>query len=78
MLEALRQHFRPEFLNRVDEIVVFHALDARAAASRSSTIQLARLPQRLAERQITLELTDRAKDHLADARLRSRSTAPGR
>jgi ATP-dependent Clp protease ATP-binding subunit ClpB len=59
--EVLRQQFRPEFLNRVDEIVVFHALD-RAQLRQIVDIQLERLRRLLKERQITIELTDRAKD----------------
>jgi ATP-dependent Clp protease ATP-binding subunit ClpB len=61
--EVLRQHFRPEFLNRVDEIVVFHALD-RAQLRLIVDIQLARLRGLLKDRQITIELTDKAKDVL--------------
>jgi ATP-dependent Clp protease ATP-binding subunit ClpB len=64
VLEALRAHFRPEFLNRVDEVVVFHAL-TRDDLKKIVTIQLARLQARLAERKITLELTDRALEHFA-------------
>jgi ATP-dependent Clp protease ATP-binding subunit ClpB len=65
VLEALREHFRPEFLNRVDEIVVFHALD-RSHVRKIVDIQLARLQKRLADRNLTLEFSDRAKDHLAE------------
>ncbi len=64
VLDELRRHFRPEFLNRVDEIIVFHAL-SQEHLSRIVEIQLGRLRQRLAERRITLELTDAARDHLA-------------
>jgi ATP-dependent Clp protease ATP-binding subunit ClpB len=66
VLEALRQHFRPEFLNRVDEIVVFHAL-SRAELKQIVNIQLEHLRRRLAERKIELELTDRAQEHFANA-----------
>jgi ATP-dependent Clp protease ATP-binding subunit ClpB len=66
VLEALRQHFRPEFLNRVDEIVVFHGL-SREQLKQIVDIQLARLRDRLLERKITLTLTDRAKEHFAAA-----------
>jgi ATP-dependent Clp protease ATP-binding subunit ClpB len=59
--EVLRQHFRPEFLNRVDEIVVFHALH-RSQLRQIVDIQLARLRKLLRDRQITIELTDKAKD----------------
>ena len=64
VLEALRQHFRPEFLNRVDEIVVFHAL-SREQLKEIVQIQLGRLRARLAERKIELELSDRALNHFA-------------
>jgi ATP-dependent Clp protease ATP-binding subunit ClpB len=65
VLDALRQHFRPEFLNRVDEVVVFHAL-SREQIKRIVHIQLERLRARLAERKIELELTDAALDHFAN------------
>ncbi len=64
VLDELRRHFRPEFLNRVDEIIVFHALSMEHLA-RIVEIQLGRLRQRLAERRITLEMTDAAREHLA-------------
>jgi len=64
VLDALRQQFRPEFLNRVDEIVVFHSL-AREHLKEIVEIQLERLRARLAERNITLELSERAREHLA-------------
>ena len=66
VLDALRQEFRPEFLNRVDETVVFHSLD-RDHLQRIVDIQLDHLRARLAERRIGLELTARAKDHFAQA-----------
>jgi ATP-dependent Clp protease ATP-binding subunit ClpB len=66
VLDALRGHFRPEFLNRVDEIVVFHAL-TREQLKQIVQIQLGRLRARLTERKIELELTDRALDHFASA-----------
>jgi len=64
VLEALRQHFRPEFLNRVDEVVVFHSL-TRDQLKQIVTIQLARLRARLAERKIDIELTEAALEHFA-------------
>ena len=64
VLDALRHQFRPEFLNRVDEIVVFHSL-SREHLKEIVEIQLERLRTRLSERHITLELTDRAREHLA-------------
>jgi ATP-dependent Clp protease ATP-binding subunit ClpB len=63
VLEELRQHFRPEFLNRVDEIIVFHGL-SEEHLKEIVEIQLKRLRDRLAERHIQLELTDAAKEHL--------------
>jgi ATP-dependent Clp protease ATP-binding subunit ClpB len=64
VLEALRRQFRPEFLNRVDEVVVFRAL-TEAELGRIVEIQLDGLRKRLAERRITLEVTEAAKTHLA-------------
>src|SRR4026209_2666917 len=63
VMEALRAHFRPEFLNRVDEIIVFHAL-TRLEMRRIIDIQLRGLMKRLEDRKIRVELTDRAKDVL--------------
>jgi ATP-dependent Clp protease ATP-binding subunit ClpB len=63
VLNELRKAFRPEFLNRVDEIIVFHALSVEHL-KEIVEIQLTRLRQRLADRKITLELTDAAKEHL--------------
>ncbi|MBC5829432.1 MAG: ATP-dependent chaperone ClpB [Candidatus Eremiobacteraeota bacterium] len=63
VLDELRRHFRPEFLNRVDESVVFHALDEDQLA-QIIDIQLQRLRSRLADRHITLELSAAAKRHL--------------
>ncbi|HET6436670.1 MAG TPA: ATP-dependent chaperone ClpB [Anaeromyxobacter sp.] len=65
-LENLRAEFRPEFLNRVDEIVVFRPL-SRADIGRIVEIQLGRLRRLLAERQITLELSEAAREAVADA-----------
>jgi len=64
--EAMREHFRPEFLNRIDEIVEFRAL-SREQLGEIVELQLARLRGRLAERELTLELTDAAKEAIADA-----------
>ena len=66
VLDELRQHFRPEFLNRVDEIIVFHALNEEQL-ERIVDIQLRRLRRRLAERRITIELSEAAKRHVAKA-----------
>jgi ATP-dependent Clp protease ATP-binding subunit ClpB len=64
-LEILRQSFRPEFLNRVDEIVVFHPL-TKEELRPIVDIQLRRLRQRLEERKIEIELSDHAREYLAD------------
>ena len=64
VLDALRRQFRPEFLNRVDEVVVFHAL-TEAELARIVEIQLEGLRKRLTERRITLEVTEAARAWLA-------------
>jgi len=61
--EALREHFRPEFLNRIDEIIFFHAL-GREHMKRIIDIQIGGLTKRLEERKIHVTLTDGAKDQL--------------
>ena len=60
----LRAHFRPELLNRIDDIVIFHALDL-ARIKQIVRIQLARLTELLAGRGLTLDVTDRAIEALA-------------
>jgi ATP-dependent Clp protease ATP-binding subunit ClpB len=65
VLMAVRQHFRPEFLNRLDEMIVFRRL-TRANMTGIVEIQLGRLRQLLADRKVTLELDDKAKGWLAD------------
>jgi ATP-dependent Clp protease ATP-binding subunit ClpB len=65
VLEALRQHFRPEFLNRVDETLVFHSLTQEQLA-QIVDIQVAWLQQRLEDRRIELEFSDEAKNLLAE------------
>ena len=64
--EAMREVFRPEFLNRIDEIVEFRPL-TREQIGEIVELQLARLEERLAERGLSLDLTDAAKEHLAEA-----------
>ena len=64
VLEALRRQFRPEFLNRVDEVVVFRAL-TEAELAKIVEIQLEGLRRRLGERRITLEVTEAARAYLA-------------
>ncbi|RMG55525.1 MAG: ATP-dependent chaperone ClpB [Acidobacteria bacterium] len=63
VLEELRRQFRPEFLNRVDEIIVFHAL-SEEHLKQIVEIQLRYLRARLAERHIQLDLTDAARSYL--------------
>ncbi|PJF21717.1 MAG: ATP-dependent chaperone ClpB [Phototrophicales bacterium] len=65
VLNVLDQHFRPEFLNRLDEIIIFHSL-SREHIGKIVDIQLKRLQNLLAERQITLELTPEAKAFLSE------------
>jgi ATP-dependent Clp protease ATP-binding subunit ClpB len=61
----VRQHFRPEFLNRVDEIIIFNPL-TREQIKAIVDIQLERLRKRLAERRITLTLTPAAMELIAN------------
>ena len=63
--EAMRAHFRPEFLNRIDETVIFHSLTAEDLKAIVE-IQIRELSQRLADRRISLELTDAAKALLGE------------
>jgi len=63
VLDEMRQHFRPEFLNRVDETIVFHSLSEQHL-KRIIDIQLENLRRRLEDRHISIELTDAAKTHL--------------
>ncbi len=64
IMQALRAHFRPEFLNRIDEIVIFNPLDI-FQIKRIVELQLRQVQKRLEERKIRLELTDEAKIELA-------------
>jgi ATP-dependent Clp protease ATP-binding subunit ClpB len=66
VMQVVTQHFRPEFINRVDDIVVFHSL-GREQIRAIVDIQLGRLRQRLAERDITLRLDDDARDKIGEA-----------
>ena len=66
VLEIVQGHFRPEFLNRIDEVVVFHPLDRRQIRAIVD-IQLSTLRRRLAEREMGLVLSEAAGDRLADA-----------
>jgi ATP-dependent Clp protease ATP-binding subunit ClpB len=64
VLEIVRSHFKPEFLNRLDDVVVFHALGT-AELERIVDIGVARLARRLADRQLALEVTPAAREWLA-------------
>jgi ATP-dependent Clp protease ATP-binding subunit ClpB len=66
VLGELRETFRPEFLNRVDEAIVFEPLD-KAEISRIVDIQVRHLAERLAARRLEVELTDAARAYLAEA-----------
>jgi ATP-dependent Clp protease ATP-binding subunit ClpB len=63
--EALRGHFRPEFLNRVDEMIIFHSL-LREQLREIVKLQALRLEQRLEERKMTLKLSDAAVDFIVE------------
>lgn len=62
-ISALRKHFRPEFLNRIDDLIIFHTL-TKEELREIVTLQLARIEKLLAEQQLTLELSEKAKDYL--------------
>ena len=64
VMNELKQTFRPEFINRVDEIIVFHPLE-QEHARRIVDLMLHSVAQRLEEKEIYLEVTDAARDHLA-------------
>ena len=66
LLAKLRQYFRPEFLNRIDETLIFHPL-SKAEIRQIVTLQLLKLSGRLQAQDIALEVSDAAKDLLADA-----------
>jgi len=63
VMDAVSSHFRPEFINRIDEVVVFDPL-AKEQIAGIAKIQLERLRQRLAERELSLQLSDEAMDKL--------------
>ena len=65
VMDAVRRHFRPEFINRIDEIVVFHRLRREAMASIVD-IQMKRIDALIADRKITLNLDDQARTWLAN------------
>jgi len=64
VMEALREHFKPEFLNRVDEIIIFHTLQTGHIRTIVD-LQLKHIAQRLEKQKIKLDITDKAKDWLA-------------
>ncbi|MBS93096.1 MAG: ATP-dependent chaperone ClpB [Chromatiales bacterium] len=66
VLEVVGDHFRPEFINRVDDVVVFHPLDKKQIR-KIVDIQLAHLQQRLADRELALAVSNEAMDLLAEA-----------
>jgi ATP-dependent Clp protease ATP-binding subunit ClpB len=66
VMAAVRAHFRPEFLNRLDEIILFHRL-TRANMDKIVDIQMARLGRLLADRKITIDLDDKARHWLGNA-----------
>jgi ATP-dependent Clp protease ATP-binding subunit ClpB len=66
VLGEVRTHFRPEFINRIDEIVVFHALDEKHIKS-IARIQLAYLEKRLAQMEMRIEISDAALQEIAAA-----------
>ncbi|MGN6388876.1 MAG: AAA family ATPase, partial [Burkholderiaceae bacterium] len=66
VMAEVRNHFRPEFINRIDEIVVFHALDAKNIGAIAK-IQLHILEQRLAKMDMALDVTDGALQKIAEA-----------
>jgi len=65
VIEAMRSHFRPEFLNRVDEFIIFHSLQ-KSELRNIVRLQVARLEQRLQDRKMVLRLSDAALDFLAE------------
>jgi ATP-dependent Clp protease ATP-binding subunit ClpB len=65
-MAALRNHFRPEFLNRVDDIIVFHSL-SQEDLKQIVDIQAERLRRMLADRNMSLSLADEAKDFIAES-----------
>ncbi|MFH1947132.1 MAG: ATP-dependent chaperone ClpB [Candidatus Magasanikbacteria bacterium] len=64
IMESLRERFKPEFLNRVDEIIMFHPLDEKQIRSIVD-LQLAIVAKRLEDKKITINITDKAKDWLS-------------
>ncbi len=65
VMEAMRFHFKPEFLNRLDDIIIFHALK-KDDIKKIVDIQISRLNKRLAEAKLSVHLDDQARDRLAE------------
>ena len=65
VLQALRKHFRPEFLNRIDDLIIFHTLN-REELSQIVKIQIRRIEQLLSEQKIKIELSEAARDYLVN------------
>jgi ATP-dependent Clp protease ATP-binding subunit ClpB len=66
VLDAVKGHFRPEFINRIDEVVVFEPLTRKDIAAVVD-LQLKRLTKLLTEKRMTIELTPKAREFLAEA-----------
>ncbi|MEA5511293.1 ATP-dependent chaperone ClpB [Crocosphaera sp. UHCC 0190] len=66
VLQALRKHFRPEFLNRIDDLIIFHTLK-KDQLRRIVTLQIKRIERLLEEQSISLELTDAALDYIVNS-----------
>ncbi|MCW6037882.1 ATP-dependent chaperone ClpB [Spirulina subsalsa FACHB-351] len=66
VIQTLRKHFRPEFLNRIDDLIIFHPL-TRDELRQIVGLQLQRLQRLLSEQKITLELTTSAEDYIVEA-----------
>ncbi len=66
VMEVVSQHFRPEFINRIDDVVVFHPL-AKDVIRKIATIQMQDLRNRLADRELDLEVSEAAMDKIAEA-----------
>ena len=64
-MDAMRSSFRPEFLNRIDEIIIFHSLN-KAELREIVKLQVQRLEKRLSDRKMSLKLSDSALDFLAE------------
>ncbi len=66
VLEVVGQHFRPEFINRIDELVVFHALQKNQIRAITD-VQIQRLEKRLSEQEIQIQISEKARDFIGDA-----------